>query len=293
MAWVWPHILVPLSHWVKKIQYLEKSGPPPQVKMSRVQNKKSRFTLHLAQFPSYFGQALKTLKKLEKLLRDHPIAPGDWLIMPEMWCGLYDEQNPKKERLGNASCYHWLKNWTRAHRCYAVGSMLEMPRSQAYNTAFVLGPGGKLLGRYRKMNLFPLSGEDRQFRPGRSRTVLKVPPGPLGLAICYDLRFPEHFRALAKRGAQWVLVPSAWPKERLDHFRSLLRARAIENQCFVIAVNKCGPEKGGMVFAGHSMVLDPWGHSIQELGSGAGIVRVDIDLKETQRIRKQYPFLPF
>lgn len=261
--------------------------------MPRVQSKKSRFTLHLAQFPSFFRQPLKTLKILEKLLRKHPIASGDWLILPEMWCGLYDEKNPQKERLGNASCYHWLKNLSREQGCFVVGSMLEMPRSLAYNTAFVLGPGGKLLGRYRKMNLFPLSGEDRQFRPGRSRTILKVPPGPLGLAICYDLRFPEHFRALVKGGAQWIVIPSAWPQERLDHFQSLLRARAIENQCFVVAVNKSGPEKGGMVFAGHSMVLDPWGDTLQELGARSGIARVRIDLGKTQRIRKQYPFLPF
>ncbi len=255
--------------------------------------RKTSITVHLAQIPSYFRQPLKTLKGLQKLLTQQRVGKGEWLLLPEMWPSLYDATQPKKEKLGNASCYHWLKSYTRAQSCYAVGSMLEMPRSAAYNSAFVLGPQGQLLGSYRKIHLFPLSGEHLQFKCGTQRVVVPVKPEPLGLAICYDLRFPEHFRALVKGGASWIVVPSAWPRERLDHFESLLKARAIENQCYVIGINKCGPEKGGMVFGGHSMVLDPWGNCLAKLGSGKGIRRVTFDLIETHRIRKQYPFLPF
>jgi len=261
--------------------------------MSPKTSKKSLITLHLAQIPSFFRQPLKTLKNLEQLLEKHPVKRGEWLLLPEMWPALFDASQPKKEKLGNASCYHWLKRFTQSRGCYAVGSMLEMPRSHAYNTAFVLGPRGQLLERYRKIHLFPLSGEHRQFKGGHKRVVLNLPAGPLGLAICYDLRFPEHFRALVKAGARWIVVPSAWPAERREHFEALLKARAIENQCFVIGINKCGPEKGGMVFGGHSMVLDPWGNCLTKLGAGKTIRRITLDISETHRIRMRYPFLPF
>jgi predicted amidohydrolase len=248
-------------------------------------------TLHLLQFPSVPGGPLKTLEKLKKWLRGLNTRRGDWLLLPEMWPALFQPKEKLKQRLENAGCFHWLKALARERGCYVAGSMLEMPGPRAYNSAFVIDPSGALRAGYRKMHLFPLSGEHKHFTPGKTNKVVKLSGMNLGLAICYDLRFPDLFRALAKQGAQIILVPSAWPKVRLEHFKALLKARAIENQCFVVGINKCGPERDGLVFGGHSVVYDPWGSPLGELGGRRGFLTVSLDLSQVGKIRKQYPFL--
>jgi predicted amidohydrolase len=248
-------------------------------------------TLHLVQFPSVIGEPLRTLRNLKKWLGELKTQPGDWVLLPEMWPSLFQPQQRFKQKLENAMCFHWLKELARERAIFLVGSMLEMPGAQAYNSAFIIGPDGELKARYRKIHLFPLSGEHRHFSPGQKNKVIGLSGKKLGLAICYDLRFPDLFRRLAKQGASIILVPSAWPLVRLDHFRTLLKARAIENQCFVVGVNKCGPERDGLVFAGHSMVWDPWGISLGELGNRRGILTARIDLSQVQEIRERFPFL--
>lgn len=253
--------------------------------------RKGPLTLHLVQFPSIPGEPLKTLGKLKTWLGGLKTKRGDWIVLPEMWPSLFQAKQAFKQRLENALCFHWLKELARERGCYVSGSMLEMPGTTAYNSAFIIDPSGELKARYRKIHLFPLSGEHKHFSAGKKSQKIKLSGINLGLAICYDLRFPDLFRHLARQGAQLILVPSAWPLSRMDHFRSLLKARAIENQCFVVGVNKCGPERDGLVFAGHSMVWDPWGISLGELGSRRGFLSVRIDLSQVDDVRKRFPFL--
>ena len=123
-----------------------------------------------------------------------------------------------------------------------------------------------MLGVYRKMHLFGLFDEDQYLAPGQSPLVLDLPWGTTGLAICYDLRFPEIFRRYAiKENAKMVIISAEWPLARLAHWRALLIARAIENQCFIVACNAAG-EAGDTVMAGHSMIIDPWGQIVVEAG---------------------------
>lgn len=259
--------------------------------VSKPSNKTS-LKLHLVQFPSTPGKPLKTLQRLEKLLKKIQVHKNDWLVFPEMWPGLFQPEIKDKQVRDQAYCFHWLKRFAREKKCYLVGSMLELPKRQAFNTAFVINPQGELLASYRKINLFPLAKEHILFRAGRKTTVVSTPWGKIGLAICYDLRFPEHFRKLTREGAQIILVPSAWPQERAEHFHALLKARAIENQCFVVGVNKCGPEKDGLIFGGGSVLFDPWGQPLLQLKNKTEIGTITIDLKQVKQIRKKYPFLP-
>lgn len=254
---------------------------------------RKRIHVHLAQFPSRVGEPLKTLKDLKKLLQGHKVSRGDWILLPEMWASPYLPEDRDRQRMEQAFCFYILKNFAREKSCYLTGSMLEMPRRDAYNSAFVIQPTGELLARYRKIHLPPFMEEDRRYRPGHRIQVTPWKRSPFGLAICYDLRFPEQFRKMAKLGAQWIIVPSAWPRERLGHFRTLLQARAIENQCFILTANKCGKDKRGIVFGGHSMVLNPWGDILGEMGPKQGILRISIDLGQVTTLRKKYPFLPF
>src|SRR5690606_17558717 len=120
--------------------------------------------------------------------------------------------------------------------------------------------------------------------------LFSSPWGRVGLAICYDLRFPELFRRLSRQGATVFLVPSAWPRERLDHFLSLLKARAIENQAYVVGVNKVGPgfHRKPVVYGGHSAAFDPWGKRLAELGSRSGHRSVELDMDYLRRILRRY-----
>lgn len=251
-----------------------------------------RLTLHLVQFSSVPGKPLQTLKGLEALLAKQKIGKNDWLVFPEMWPGLYQPEIKAKQVRDQAYCFHWLKRFSREKKCYLVGSMLESPKRLTYNSAFIIDTKGELIASYRKRHLFPLADEIKNFTPGKSISVTKTPWGKIGLAICYDLRFPEHFRRLIQQGASLILVPSAWPRERAEHFHTLLKARAIENQCFVAGVNKTGREKDSFHFGGGSVLFSPWGEEILKLKTNTQSSSATIDLGEVSRLRKDYPFLP-
>jgi predicted amidohydrolase len=132
--------------------------------------------------------------------------------------------------------------------------------------------------------------EDQYLQPGSSPLVLDLPWGRTGIAICYDLRFPELFRRYAVEGAKLTLIPAEWPMERVEHWRALLIARAIENQMYIVAVNTCG-EIGGTTFGGHSMVIDPWGKVVVEAGEETALLTVDFELDRVDQARAKIPVL--
>jgi len=159
-----------------------------------------------------------------------------------------------------------------------IGSMVERAdNGLLYNTSLVFGPDGARLAEYRKIHLFGhQSREAELLAPGREVVVASTAWGRVGLATCYDLRFPELFRAMIDRGAEFILVTAAWPAERIETWRILLKARAIENQCFIIATNGCGYCRG-VELGGHSMVVDPRGRILAELDGAPGILSVELD----------------
>jgi len=112
----------------------------------------------------------------------------------------------------------------------------------------------------------------------------------MGLATCYDLRFPELFRALVDRAAELLLVPAAWPDKRVGHWRLLAQARAVENQCFVVACNTAG-EHAGVPMGGHSLVVDPWGTVLAEAGDGEEVLDVEVDVDQVRAVRETFPVL--
>ncbi len=126
-------------------------------------------------------------------------------------------------------------------------------------------------------------------RAGERATLAKLPWGTAGLAICYDLRFPELFRGYALAGARLILLPAEWPHPRLAHWRTLLRARAIENQYFVAACNRVGADPNGTRFFGHSTLIDPWGEAIAEAGEEPCLLTATLDLAQVEEIRRKIP----
>ncbi|NDG88610.1 MAG: carbon-nitrogen family hydrolase, partial [Gammaproteobacteria bacterium] len=144
---------------------------------------------------------------------------------------------------------------------------------------------------YRKVHLFGFSGgETTLMTAGEDLVVVDTPLGPTGLATCYDLRFPEMFRQLVDRGAHSFLVASGWPTRRIEHWRILARARAIENQAWVLACNQVGSH-AGVVLGGHSMIVDPWGAVLASLPHGAGVVTANFDRDRLNKVRTSFPAL--
>ncbi|MBK8021604.1 MAG: carbon-nitrogen family hydrolase [Chloroflexi bacterium] len=174
------------------------------------------------------------------------------------------------------------------HKISIVGSMLEKRGLEVSNSGTFFAPNGKLLGVYRKMHLFRLMEEDRFLQAGSAPLLMELPWGMTGMAICYDLRFPELFRRYAVQGAKLIVIPAEWPIERIDHWRTLLIARAIENQCFIAATNAAGVI-GDKTFGGHSMIVDPWGKIVVEIGENPGIVTAEIDIDYVDVIRNRIP----
>ncbi|MEC9344681.1 MAG: carbon-nitrogen hydrolase family protein [Pseudomonadota bacterium] len=167
------------------------------------------------------------------------------------------------------------------------------------NRSFLVGPDGAIANRYDKIHMFDVelpSGqkfiESRAYRPGSAVNVIELPFCHLGMTICYDMRFPHLYRALAKAGANVLTMPSAFTAETgKAHWHILLRARAIETGCFVIAAAQTGAHDGGRFTYGHSLIVDPWGEVLADAGEDPGYVTAEIDLAKVAKSRQSVPSL--
>ncbi|MBW0146890.1 carbon-nitrogen hydrolase family protein [Marinobacter arenosus] len=175
------------------------------------------------------------------------------------------------------------------------GSSIE---SHVRATCLVFDAQGREVARYDKIHLFDAVVDDAHgqyresdtFEPGERVVTVDTPAGKLGLAICYDLRFPELFRALREQGAEWVCLPSAFTWQTGDaHWHALIRARAIENQVWVVAPGQGGQNSERRRTYGHSLICDPWGKVVTELAEGPGVVAAELDLEQLKQLRKRMP----
>jgi deaminated glutathione amidase len=182
-----------------------------------------------------------------------------------------------------------------------AGSILEeIPGSEkAYNTSLLFDPAGKVLASYRKIHLFDVDlangvslRESDTRAHGETMAVIKTDLCSMGLSVCYDLRFPELYRGLASQGAELIFIPSAFTAYTGEaHWETLLRARAIENQAYIIAPDQFGKNAKSFETHGHSMIVDPWGKVIAELPDGPGVITAEIDLDYLANVRAELPAL--
>jgi predicted amidohydrolase len=181
-----------------------------------------------------------------------------------------------------------------------AGSLtLKSDDGRMFNRSLLISAKGKAIAAYDKIHMFDAtlpSGtvirESSAYRPGERAVVAETPWGPLGMTVCYDLRFPQLYRALAQRGAAMLAIPSSFQRETgKAHWHVLLRARAIENAAFVIAPALCGDHPGKRMTYGHSLVVDPWGEVLADGGEAPGIVYADLDLEQVEKVRSMLPSL--
>ena len=212
------------------------------------------------------------------------------ILLPEMWSTGFANERLKELSETTPGVLEELSGIAKRLHLTIIGSLPEKRGGGVFNTAYIVDRDGSIAGVYRKIHLFSLTGEDRFFKPGQKALVLKTSLGPIGLIICYDLRFPELCRSLALGGAKMVAVMAEWPAERVAHWDVLLKARAIENQLFILGANRCGKD-GDLVYAGHSRIISPYGEVLARAGKRSATLSANIDLRDVEKIRKHIPCL--
>jgi predicted amidohydrolase len=220
-----------------------------------------------------------------------PQTGADLVVLPELWPQggfAYDRWEEQAERADGPTVQALSAAASELGAMVHMGSFVERDETgRLFNTSVLLGADGAVLTSYRKMHLFGFGeGEPKLMTPG---TEVVVHDG-LGVATCYDLRFPELFRALVDRGAIALVMASAWPAKRVGHWRLLAQARAVENQMYVVACNTAGTH-AGVPMGGHSMVVDPWGVVLAEAGEEEEVLAVDLDLASVASTRASFPVL--
>jgi predicted amidohydrolase len=248
----------------------------------------------------------RNLATAERLVRDAAADGAELVVLPEKWnvLGDADVLRDGAESLGGPTLSA-AGSWAAELGIHLLaGSIPERVEGneKLFNTSTLIGPDGELHARYRKIHMFDVDVGGVSYResetedPGGEIVAAAVGPAPpgvmLGMTVCYDLRFPELYRILAVRGATVLTVPSAFTFDTgRDHWEILLRARAIENQAFVIAPNQVGEAPPHYNSYGHSMIVDPWGAILAEAQDGEGFVAADLDLEAESRVRATLPSL--
>jgi omega-amidase len=248
-------------------------------------------TVSLAQMNVKAGNPRANWEQMQAMTQEAARRGSDLVLLPELWDNGYALEKAKDTASPiGGGLFAQVATLARSANIHILGSMLEKRGVGVYNSAALFSPRSGVMGAYRKIHLFGLMNEPSFLSPGESPLTLDTPWGRSGIAICYDLRFPELLRRYAVEGAKVLFLPAEWPEARLAHWRSLLQARAIENQYFVVACNAVG-EHNGTVYGGHSMVFDPWGELMAECGRDETMITVKIDTDKVDPIRAQMPVL--
>lgn len=251
------------------------------------------------------GQDVDTnLAAAASLISGAAEAGAQWIALPEMFAYLRREGEafPCAQTLDDG-IVAFVKDRARAHGVWLLGGSFPERASaeRVYNTSVLVDPRGELSGVYRKMHLFDVDlrkqggaiyQESKSIAPGEEPVCVETPFGRVGLSVCYDVRFPELYRLYADREARFLTVPAAFaPQTGRDHWELLLRARAVENLCFVVAPAQVGAHSPDRSSYGRSMVVDPWGLILAQASDRPGFILADCDLASQDRIRESLPCL--
>ena len=241
------------------------------------------------QYPIAWETPEKNFETIDRLLQAESVAPGSLLILPEMFATGFSMNVERIADLPAISFY--LASLAKAHSAWVIGGQVSRhPEGKGLNQALVYSPEGVTQGIYNKIHPFSFGGEDKVYDRGNEITLIEINGFMVCPFICYDLRFPEIFRTASSRGATAFVVIANWPDPRLSHWTSLLQARAIENQAFVIGINRVG-EDPKLHYSGGSAIFDPQGEVIAESSVGEGLLSGTLDLGALEAWRSRFPAL--
>lgn len=251
-----------------------------------------KFKLSVAQMKVTAGSPEANLKRAESLIAEASKSGASLICLPEMWTTGFDWQYIDANYTMQADTVREVSNFAVRYDLWINGSMLYFNEyNRPTNSSILFDPTGNIRAVYHKIHLFRPMGEDKHLTAGDRPVLIDTPLGKIALTICYDLRFPEHFIYYALKGAEVILLTAAFPHPRINHWKTLLRARAIENQLYVVATNRVGYE-AGLQFFGCSMVVDPWGDTVAEAPVDEEfLMTIEIDLDKLDEIRRLFPVL--
>lgn len=246
--------------------------------------------ISIGQFDVKLGKPQENLNKVRMMTAEAAKRGSDLVIFPELWSTGYDLENAVDYATPtDQGIFTDVAALAQRFKIQILGSCLSLLGESLFgNTAVLFDSQGKNKGEYSKIHLFRLMNEEQFLTAGDQLVMVETRWGRAGLAICYDLRFPELFRQYALAGARIIFLPSEWPHPRLGHWQTLLRARAIENQMYIVACNRVGTSKNTDFF-GHSCIIDPWGETIIEAGEEEILLTADINLTKVDDVRKKIP----
>lgn len=257
----------------------------------------SKIKVLLIQNAPVIKQKEKNLLDIEKMLEKHNDEKFDLVILPELFAvGWHpDSFIENAEAIENSITLNLLKSIAKRFNSYVIGGSLVLKESDGKlrNACPIINREGTMIDYYSKIHLFShfVYNEGKDITAGDKGLLVKTDFGNIGISICYDIRFPELFRAYAYENADLLVEVAAWPKYRQNHWETLSKARAIENQSFMIAVSQSGHIMDDEWNLGHSMVVAPYGEVLQQTGFEACTQTIEIDLDEARKLKKSFPIL--
>ncbi|KTD07121.1 carbon-nitrogen hydrolase family protein [Legionella jamestowniensis] len=242
---------------------------------------------------------LKQIKEFFNKAKDEQV---ELLVLPENFAFMGRneiDKLQKAERYGSGEIQEYMSRWAKEYGLWVIAGTIPLKglKERARSSCLVFDDKGLCAARYDKIHLFDVRVSEQEahqesstIERGDELVVVDTPLGRVGLSVCYDLRFPELYRQLVLRGAELFSIPSAFTAVTgAAHWETLLRARAIENLCYVIAPNQGGEHENGRQTYGHSMIIEPWGKILAEKKTGTGMVTAEIDLQRLEQLRRQFP----
>lgn len=232
------------------------------------------------------------LSRAAGLIKQARGEQADVAVLPEMFSTGFSMNVELLGETEDGESASFLSDEARRHCINVIAGLqlIEPGEGKGMNKAIIFDRKGELVSTFSKLHLFSPAGEDRHFTPGKSPVVFGLEGVSSSVFICYDLRFPEVFRKVAPDVA-CVFVIANWPASRGDHWTSLIKARAIENQCYVAGVNRTGIDGNGITYAGQSCVFGPVGEEVTSAGSGEEMLVAEIDPSMVEKTRSEFPFL--
>lgn len=241
---------------------------------------------------------------VRKLAGEAARSGAQFLLAPEYALMMDGSGRVMRERAldaDGAPALAALQSLAREHKVWLlIGSLtVRTDEARIANRSYLISDDGRVVATYDKIHMFDATlpdgkviRESSAYRPGDRAVVADTPWGRMGLTVCYDLRFPALFRALAQAGAQFITVPASFQRQTgKSHWHALLKARAIENECFILAPAMCGDHPGNRQTYGHSLIIDPWGEILAEAGEGVEVVYANIDSARVAHVRGMIPSL--
>lgn len=242
----------------------------------------------LVQYSPAWEDKESNRKKILSLIEG--VEGVELFIFPEMTLTGFTMKSKEMSETIQGISFRFFSSIAKEKSANIFTGIIERRDKRVYNTLIHIRPDGNLVKLYRKIHPFSYSGEDEQYNAGTKPAMTKIRRWKIGLTICYDLRFPELFRKYGKKRSHLIVNIANWPDSRIEHWRTLLKARAIENQCYIVGVNRVGNDPK-LNYVGFSSVFDPMGKEIVAVENEEKVINVELNKNYVNEVREKFPFL--